>query len=609
MIENSIVFATLHVRPSAQAVALGAATVAAALPAPLKERVKLIDLFPHHSVDDMATSILAAHPAIVALGIYVWNHHQVIALAKQLRARQPDCRLIVGGPEVTANVDRFAHYQLFDYLVCGEGEDLIETVISAIESGDHREECCRSEIPVDLTRQISPWLDRQLIPAQGVLWETSRGCPFGCSFCFDARGDHGVRTVPYPRLEQELALFVEHGVSQVWVLDSTFNYPLERGKELIRLIARIAPHIHFHLEAKIEFIDEELVELLSTIHCSVQIGLQSANPQVVCKMRRHFDADQFRDHVALLHYAGITYGIDLMYGLPGDDDQGFRRSVDFVLGLQPNHVDLFPLAVLPGTELFQQQQHYGLEAEPDPPYRLIASRSMSPDAMAACGQLAALTDLFYNTGRAVGYFLDLCRAVDLEAVELVEAFGTWLLGSRGVTVQQLLDQNWTADQALSLQREFLRDWLAENTLAFLWPAVDDLIRFHSSWAQAQLGADIEVVEESVALDGRQLKNPWRCAGTVQLRRFNYCLDDWILAEGDLVEQAEYGETVGDIALFFRSDNQVECVRVEGIVPSCFPDDGSFPPVETLRSRGAIIDEESYLAWLSQAIAFGLVVAD
>nr|WP_320114594.1 B12-binding domain-containing radical SAM protein [uncultured Desulfuromonas sp.] len=604
-----IAFVTLHVRPCAQAVPLGTASVAASLPDSVKSRVVQVELYLHQDLEQMIGAIVRTGASLVALSIYVWNHQAMVALAVELRKRCPKLVLVAGGPEVTAAPQAFSAANLFDTVVCGEGEGIISDIVEGADRHYALKSLYRNQKPVDLTRQVSPWLDGELVPGEGVLWEVSRGCPFRCSFCFDARGDEGVRTVPFSRLERELALFVEHRVSQVWVLDSTFNYPPERGKQLLRLIKRIAPHIHFHLEAKIEFIDDELAQLLSEIHCSVQIGLQSANPDVVRHVHRHFDAELFQEKIALLHFAEVTYGIDLMYGLPGDNEVGLKHSLEFVLQLQPNHIDLFPLAVLPGTELYHKHNDYGLHAEAAPPYRLLSSDSMSEDAMLQCRYVAVWTDVFYNTGRAMGYFLEVCQAVNQSGVAMIEAFGRWLSTSRGMTADALMDDALTSERVVEWQKDFFHAWLADNGHENLCGAIDDLICFHACWAQAQLDEDLPQPDRTDFGEDCLLEQQnWRWPDQVTIQRFHYNINEWLLVDGDLVEQSEYGEQNGSVALFFRSDNQAQCVTIDGIDANRFPCGAALPSCDALMQLGAIVDEDDYRDWLKQAVDYGLVSA-
>ncbi|MBK7294870.1 MAG: radical SAM protein [Holophagaceae bacterium] len=172
----------------------------------------------------------------------------------------------------------------------------------------------------DLTDLPSPYLDGTLRPGDygGALWELSRGCPFTCDFCFEARGTAGTRRIPLARVEAELDLFQARGIREVFVLDPTFNYHKVQAKQVLRLIAAKAPGTHFFFEVRSEFLDREMAGLFAAIHCTLQMGLQSAHDDVLRNISRSFDPDDFEAKILLLHQAGVPYGFDLIYGLPGD---------------------------------------------------------------------------------------------------------------------------------------------------------------------------------------------------------------------------------------------------------------------------------------------------
>ncbi|MCP6657823.1 radical SAM protein, partial [Klebsiella pneumoniae] len=91
------------------------------------------------------------------------------------------------------------------------------------------------------------------------------------------------------RIDAELDVIVRSGVPQVFVLDSTFNQDRERAKKVLKMIRARARHVHFHFEVRSEFIDREMAKLFAGITCSLQIGLQSADPKILRRIRRHLD--------------------------------------------------------------------------------------------------------------------------------------------------------------------------------------------------------------------------------------------------------------------------------------------------------------------------------
>jgi hypothetical protein len=325
----------------------------------------------------------------------------------------------------------------------GEAEELIVTAVARLRAGASPAELQAglSPGPVrDLATLASPFLDGTLDPAHytGQLWELSRGCPFTCDFCFESRGEQGTRRIPMDRVRAELELFEAARVSQVFVLDPTFNYHRAQAKEVLRLIARTAPAIHFFFEIRSEFLDRELAQLFAGIRCTLQIGLQSSQPAVLKRIGRTLDTRDFRAKILLLHQAGATFGFDLIYGLPGDSLAGWRASLDFALAMAPNHLDIFRLSVLPGTRLRETAAGFGLEYQPASPYQVLATPTFSGADLDRAGRIARACDRFYNDGKAVPWFGMVQGALELAPSELFARFADHLDAHPGedVTVQQ-----------------------------------------------------------------------------------------------------------------------------------------------------------------------------
>lgn len=575
-----IVLPTLHVRPSAQAVPLAAGCLAAALPKPLRQGVRLLDLFPEASLAAMQQQILALNPQLVAFPLYLWNRGQILQLSRKLRQARPGLLLAAGGPEAASDPQAVLAEGELDLVIRGEGEITFAELAGRLAAGQGYADVAglswrtgdgfgaSPERPAvsDLDQLPSPWLSGVLQPTPegGVLWETSRGCPFHCDFCYDARGSRGVRPLGTERLTAELKLFAKSGVRQVWVLDSTFNFPPERGKALLRLIARYAPDIHFHFEAKADFLDRETARLLGRQPCSVQVGLQSDDPRVLKHIHRQHDPQQFASRIHQLAAEGVTYGIDLIYGLPGDNHAGFCRSVDAALALQPNHLDLFPLAVLPGTPLHQQRQSFGLQAQPTPPYLITQSASYSAADLAASRALAVATDLFYNAGRAVAFFPALLRATGLAPSDLLTRFGQWVQTRPGATPERITDPTaWSSAEILALQEDFSRHLLHGCGRDDLVSAALDLIHYHFYYAETLLGEETLPAPAKLLRDRPLWTTPWRLGPGVRLVPFRYEILDLLeMEEVDLEQFASLFRPVGSMAIFLRRGHEVFCESLE-----------------------------------------------
>ena len=394
-------------------------------------RTRILDLFLDDGPGRCSDLILAEGPAWVGFSMYVWNRALTLEVARELRLRAPELVIFAGGPEATADLPGVLREPAMDFVLPGEAEELIVAAVARLRRGDPPRSLRDGLAPGpvrDLAALRSPWLDGILDPAaySGQLWELSRGCPFTCDFCFEARGAAGTRRVPMARVEAELARFEAARVSQVFVLDPTFNYDRRQAKEILRLIARTAPDIHFFFEIRSEFLDRELAGLFAAVKCTLQIGLQSARPEVLRNIGRTMDPAGFQARILLLHQAGATYGFDLIHGLPGDTLEGWLQSLDFALALVPNHLDLFNLAVLPGTRLLETAPGFGLEFQAESPYRVTASPTFGAADLARAGRIAHACDVFYNQGKAVPWFGLVLGAQELPPSALFERFADFL---------------------------------------------------------------------------------------------------------------------------------------------------------------------------------------
>lgn len=529
-----IVLVAIHPYPSPQALPLANAFLQSYLttvPQTTAVEVVRAEFFLGQQPADCVDTIAALQPNLIGFSMYVWNRGMCRDIADELRRQLPLITVFAGGPEATADPAGVLAGDSFDFLISGEGEGPFaalcarlskDAAVDGITGIATRTASGISLIPslplADLDTIPSPWLNGTLHTEgyPGILWQLSRGCGFSCDFCFDSRDSHGVRRFSLERIEAELRLFTSHGVSQVFVLDSTFNQDQRRAKTILRMIKKIAPQIHFHFEVRSEFIDREMAELFAGITCSLQIGLQSADPQVLKQVGRSFRRDDFVSRTMLLNETGAVFGFDLMYGLPGDTLAGFRESLDFALGLYPNHLDIFPLAILPGTALAARAGSIGLQNLPTPPYTLISAPGFSAGDMGAAQVLSAACDIFYTRGRAVAWFNGVLHVLDLRPAEFLQRFAEWLAGEKegGGGEADLTDE-----QIWRLQRIFLTGVFSPKKLKRFLPAVLDLVDYHYHYAAALMTPPSPPQRKPVR--ARLLEMPFRLASASRLAVFHY----------------------------------------------------------------------------------------
>lgn len=524
---------SIHPYPSPQSIPLANAFLKAyALKSVVS--IDLIDFFLGDDAAACAAKLAEPLPVAVGFSMYVWNRTLSCEIAAELRRSHPAVKLFCGGPEVTADPESVTSLGIFDFAIVGEGELPFLSLCQTLAVGGDYSEIPGILIPgsatlpppppvTNLDSIPSPYLtgviDTHSNP--GILWQLSRGCSFTCDFCFDSRGIHGVRHFSLERVESELRHFAATGVSQIFVLDSTFNLDQKRAKKILRMIKNCAPNIHFHFEVRNEFIDREMAKLFAQIACSLQIGLQSADQEVLRLVGRSFNKADFTAKVGLLNESGAVFGFDLIYGLPGDTLDGFRHTLDFALSLYPNHLDIFPLAVLPGTRLASRGMALNMRWANTPPYIVDATDSFNTTDMAAAAKLAAACDIFYTRGKAVAWFNAVVAVLGLRPSDLLQKFSDWLLDHNG---SRMKESDFSDDDIWEMQQLFLKHLFNSKKVKLFLPLVLDLASYHHLYAVVLLAPLPETYEDSL-IPANLCDTRFRLAPSARVAHFSYEIEE------------------------------------------------------------------------------------
>ena len=471
-----IICTTVLVERSPQALPLGAACVASAVKnSPLTKDfcdVSLECFYPDDSEAVITESLLEKFfkdddeslVRVCAFSVFVWNRLVLEKVAAALREKGVIC--IAGGPEITAGLrdkantrpdtahtcdDEVSSNSSFDYFVCGEGEFSVPQLIKKIVSEPASVQT-PTVIPAisssSLESLTSPYLDGTINPDDfgGVLWELARGCPFKCSYCYESKGEKTVRLFPMERIEKELDFFARKNVPQVFVLDPTYNADKKRALQLLNMIAKKTPRTFYYFEARAEFIDRQLAQAFTKLPCAVQIGLQSADENVLRLVNRPFNRKVFVRNIGFLNEAGVIFGFDLIYGLPGENLAGFKNGIDFAISLYPNNLELFCLSVLPGTDLADRAEQLHLNYEKKPPYHVINTDKYSKADMLAAKKLSEACTFFYNDGRAVPWCNTICRTLMMKPSEFFARFAETGIPSRYLNQKPVQNQTLKTKQ-------------------------------------------------------------------------------------------------------------------------------------------------------------------
>ena len=323
---------------------------------------------------------------------YIWNIEAMLAMAENLKALRPDCRIVLGGPEVSFDAERFTALPFVDSVLTGEGEDAIVTVARLVAAGEPLPAIIEGRPYADFTRPgIHYRADEEI--SNLVYYESSRGCPFSCAFCLSS-ATPGVRAKSAEDTLADLLLFEQFDKPlTVKLVDRTFNFDRERAKQIWRglLSQRYTKCYHFEIAAHL--LDEEAFDILSRFPAGklrLEIGLQSTNKETLSAIARHTDAKAVLAAARRLTDMGnIHIHLDLIAGLPHEDYASFAKSFDDAY-FCCNVLQLGFLKLLHGTALRRNAAAFGAVSEAKAPYTVLKTDCLSfPEAE----KLHAISDL------------------------------------------------------------------------------------------------------------------------------------------------------------------------------------------------------------------------
>ncbi|NTV62981.1 MAG: B12-binding domain-containing radical SAM protein [Oscillochloris sp.] len=369
-----------------------------------------ITILPRYIADHAGDAALVAAiadraPDLLGLSLYTWNSERSLEVVRRVRRRLPGLAVLVGGPEVQADNPWVLGHPAVDMAVIGEGEQAFADLLAWLAAGgsgfpahipglagrglrhsalaELRFSPPRAPLP-DLSALPSPYLTGQLEPpAAGLqLVEISRWCPYPCSFCLYGRNMGprlGGRAFSLERVLAEIAWGRTHGVRQVHVVEANLNL-LPIFRSLMQALARLNADQSqsFYAELRAEHLTDEAVALLVAANVRVvEVGLQTANPHALVAVRRRTDLARWAAGVRRLRAAGIEILLDVILGLPADDQAGVAATLSFIEREVPGPYDAFLLQVLPGTALRHEAARYQLRYQDRPPYYVLATDHLS----------------------------------------------------------------------------------------------------------------------------------------------------------------------------------------------------------------------------------------
>lgn len=369
--------------------------------------------------DDIMRDIYLEHPDVVCVSCYIWNLSFVKELMADLIKILPGADFWVGGPEVSYDAEKFlTENSEFKGVMVGEGEETFKELAGYyVEKNpqnlkDMTGICYRDKDQIihNGWRQIMdlssiPFIYKDLSEFKNriIYYESSRGCPFSCSYCLSSI-DKKLRFRDTETVKKELQFFIDNKVPQVKFVDRTFNCKHDHAIAIWKYINEHDNGVtNFHFEISADLLREEELQEMSTMRpglIQLEIGVQSTNPDTIKAIHRTMDFEKLKGIVDRIHsFGNIHQHLDLIAGLPYEDYDSFRHSFNDVYALKPQQLQLGFLKVLKGSHMMEMCREYGIVYKTQEPYEVLSTKWLDYDHVLKLKTVENMVEVYYNSGQ------------------------------------------------------------------------------------------------------------------------------------------------------------------------------------------------------------------
>lgn len=372
-----------------------------------KSRVDIAEFTINQQPAYILQEIYKRRPDVIAFSCYIWNRSVMDVIIPDLRKLLPQADIWAGGPEVSYDADETLRRWGLRGVMAGPGEAAFYQLAAAYKSGAAR------ELPAVLDGNkiqrmklddIPFWYeDMQDFEHRIVYYESSRGCPFSCSYCLSSI-DRAMDFRSVPRVCRELDFFLGKKIPQVKFVDRTFNCKKEHALPILRYILEQDNGVtNFHFEIAADLLDEDYFAVMERLRpgaVQLEIGVQSTCEKTISEIRRKMDFAKVASIVRRISsWQNIHIHLDLIAGLPFEDLTRFQTSFNDVYALRPQQLQLGFLKVLKGSDMERYASEYDLLYTSQPPYEVLSTRWLSYEDVCRLKQVEEMVEVYYNSGQ------------------------------------------------------------------------------------------------------------------------------------------------------------------------------------------------------------------
>lgn len=338
-------------------------------------------------------------PAALFFSVYIWNSSYIQRLIRDLVKLLPATPIILGGPQAEAMTrDLDPHVLRHCTVVQGEIEGIGKSFYRDLSEHTLQRDYCCSKVPLFK----SPYREIDFAgPLQNryIYYESSRGCPFGCTYCLSA-SEKGVRHLPVSQVHEEINNILACNPKVIRFVDRTFNDLPDRALAIWRFLAEQPGETLFHFEMAPDRFTAEMFEFLAQVgpgRFQFELGIQSTNPQTLEAINRKCDLAKIGENIRrLVSLQGIHIHLDLILGLPHENRDSFARSFADVFRIGPHYIQMGLLKVLPDTPISKEIDAYGMVVCANPPYEILANSWLDAAALEELFWFGECVEAFFN---------------------------------------------------------------------------------------------------------------------------------------------------------------------------------------------------------------------
>ncbi len=392
------------------------------------EEIEIAEYTINDRYGDILSDIILKNADVVAFATYIWNVDRVLKLISDIRKiREHTVKIWVGGPESTNSPEKFILESTADICLQGEGEEIFKNLCDyteqASDSGtsedyiqgaahirglayrdlEHPDRIHYTGFGDIVEMDKIPFLyeDLSLFDNRIIYYESSRGCPFNCSYCLSSI-DRKMRFRNIDVVKKELQFFLDNNVKQVKFVDRTFNCDKHHAMEIWKYINEHDNGItNFHFEIEAGLMTDEQIAYVNTLRrglIQMEIGIQSTNEETLKLVNRKYEIDKIEHVVAGIRKGeNVNLHLDLIAGLPLEDMTIFEKSFNRVYNMRPNQFQLGFLKVLNGTEIAARSEEFGIVSSEDSPYQVLKTKWMSFEDLIKLEKISDMIETFYNS--------------------------------------------------------------------------------------------------------------------------------------------------------------------------------------------------------------------